>query len=381
MIGVVLAGGPGERLSPLSKGKPKAFLRLAGKLLLEYSLDELKNAGVNEIVIVVPPNWSKGMPWALENVYIVEQETEGSLESAFNIALKKVKESKHSEIIFSFVGFLSAPKGMARSVLEFYSSSGYPAVVSAVPVISGLETYGFIKLRGSRVETFKPPFSEDRRFGGYVFGGILVGNIDVLEDLANKNYYEVLSSLASKGLLGATVWHGEWTEIGYPWDILESINIVSKLIPSRIEMGAFISRDVIIEGNVLIEKGAIIKSGAIIEGPAYIGKNSIVGRNSILISSIVNDDAVIMDRAKVEKSVIMDRATVGECSLISNSVVGEDAKIGPYVLVEVGKPENIPERLKSYVKFTRRPPRLGGIIGPKTALRPFSIVKPGEIIE
>jgi len=381
MIGVVLAGGPGERLKPLTKKKPKAFLKLAGKLLVEYSLEELRSVGIKEIIVVVPPNWSKGLPQALEDVYIVEQKAEGSLESAFDVAIEKVKESNHTEIIFSFAGFLSAPRGMVRSTLEFYSSSKYPAVISAVPIVSGLETYGFIKLRGSKVESFKAPFTSIKRLGGYVFGGVLVGNINIFNELAKRNYYEVLDSLAKRDLLGASVWHGEWVEIGYPWDLLETIDLINKLAFPRIEISAFISRNVVIEGNVIIEKGAVIKSGATIEGPSYIGKNAVIGRNTVIVSSIINDEAVVMDRAKVERSVVMEGTEIGECSLVSNSVVGEKARISPYVLVEAGEPEKVPERLRSYVKFTRKPPKLGGVIGPNVELKPFSIVKPGEVIE
>ncbi len=381
MIGVVLAGGPGERLMPLTKKKPKAFLKLAGKLLVEYSLEELRSVGIKEIVVVVPPNWSKGLPQALEDVYIVEQKVEGSLESAFDVAIEKARENNHTEVIFSFVGFLSAPRGMVRTTLEFYSSSKYPAVVSAVPVVSGLETYGFIKLRGSKVESFKAPFTSVEKLGGYVFGGVLVGNINIFNELAERNYYEVLNSLAKRDLLGASVWHGEWVEIGYPWDLLETIELINKLTYPRIEVNAFISRNVVIEGNVIIERGAVIKNGAIIEGPSYIGKDVVIGRNAVVVSSIIDDETIVMDRAKVERSVIMEGAEIGECSLVSNSVVGERAKIGPYVLIEAGEPEKIPERLRSYVKFTRKPPKLGGIIGPDVELKPFNIIKPGEIVE
>ncbi len=381
MIGVVLAGGPGERLMPLTKEKPKAFLKLAGKMLFEYSIEELQRAGIDDIIVVVPPNWNRGIPEVIEGVEVVNQEKEGSLESAFDVAFKKIEKSRrYREAVFSFVGFISAPQGMVKSTLEFYSTSGFPAVISSVPVLSGLETYGFVKLRGERVESFTAPFVGARREGGYVFGGVLVGNIDILRSLSNENYYKVLDSIAKKGLLGSIIWHGEWIEIGYPWDLLEVFNVLKKLLSPRIDYGALISRDATIEGEVIIEKGARILSGAVVEGPAYIGSGAYIGRNAIVVNSIVESDVIIKDRAKVERSVLLDGAVIGECSLVSHSIVGEKAVIGNYSFTEVGEPEKVPERFKPSIMFTRRPPNLGAVIGPESVIKPFTSTKPGEVV-
>jgi glucose-1-phosphate thymidylyltransferase len=383
MIGVVLAGGSGERLRPLTKEKPKAFLKLAGRYLFEYSLDELREAGIDNIIVIVPPKWDKGLPINVpENVEVINQEVEGSLESAFKVAFEKIKEmGSFKEVVFTFVGFLSAPKGMVKSTLEFYSNSSYPAVITSVPVISGLETYGFVRVKGDKVEEFLPPFAKKRKEVGYVFGGVLVGNIEVLKMLSQKNYYLALGNLAAKGLLGTIIWHGEWIEIGYPWDFLETFDIVKRLLTPHIDYDAVISRDAIIEGEVIIESGAKVLSGAIIEGPTYIGKGAVIGRNSIIISSIIESGVRIGDMAKVERSIVMENSVVGDHSLVAYSILGEGSRTEPYSLTEVGEPERVPERLRDYVKFTRRPLNLGAVIAPKSTLRSFSKTKPGEVVE
>jgi len=384
MQGIVLAGGQGIRLLPLTKNTPKALIHLAGHELYEYSVKELMDARVDDIVVVAPPGAANGFRTSYGEVNIVEQEMPGSLESAISAGIKVAEESGHEEVILFFTGFISAPRGMARSLLEFYASSGHPSVMSVVPVISGLETYGFVKLgRSNRVEAFggKALKLLPSIRSGYVFAGAVAGSVDAIRRLADQGFEDGINSLASDGLIGAIVWHGDWVEIGYPWDLLDAIEVAMKLMEPRISLKSVIGRNVVIEGHVVVDEGAVILDGAIIKGPTYIGPGALIGYNTVVISSLIEAGAVVGDLATVKNSIVLGNALIGSHSSIESSVIGYGAKIRPHVHIESGSPKEVPERLRDMMAYTREPPRLGAVIAPGVRIESFTRLPPGSIVE
>lgn len=384
VIGIVLAGGPGIRLLPLTSNKPKALVRLAGQYLYEYSVNELLNARIDEVIVVTPPASSNLFRPRYEGVRLIEQDKAGSLESAIAAAVREAKKLGHDEAALLFTGFLSAPRGMIRYALEFYASSGYPLVISVVPVVSGLETYGFVKLsRADKVEAFGAKALESLPSikSGYVFAGAMIGSIDSLERLALGNYESELNKIASEGLLGAIVWHGDWVEIGYPWDLLDAMRVAMKLLEPRIDLRARIGRDTVIEGLVVIEEGAVIGSGAVIEGPAYIGRGARIGRNSVVSASIIEPHVTIGDLSLVSESIVMDSAIIHSHVAIRNSIVGDGARIKSFVNFEAGSPRELPERLRDIVSYTREPVKLGAVVAPNTTIESYTRIPPGAVLK
>jgi NDP-sugar pyrophosphorylase family protein len=378
VVGVVLAGGEGLRLKPLTRKTPKALVKLAGRPLYHYSLAELEHAGVRETLVVAPPG--RGGHFTLAR-RVIEQPEPGRLDAAVKVALEEARRLGASTLVMAFTGFLSAPRGMVRSAMEFYSSSGFQAVISVVPVATGLETYGFVELNPSgEVRSVRPPGGSVAAGAGYVFGGVLVASMRVAEDLAGAGFYVGLDRLASEGVLGGIVWHGDWVEIGYPWDFLEASQVALQLVQPVIDPNASIGRGVIVEGRVSVEAGAKIKPGAVIEGPAYIGEGVVVGANSHVESSLLEKGVSLGCCTLVRGTVILDRSTIGSHAVLERSVIGPSARVGSYFMVEAGKPRKVPSRLAGLDKILRKTPAVGVIIGEEAEVQARFTGAPGEVI-
>lgn len=378
VVGVVLAGGRGARLSPLSRRRAKPFMKLAGRRLYEYSLNELRYAGLRDVVVVTRAEWA-GM---VGGATVVVQEGEG-VDAAFVAALRAAEKAGADAVLLSFTGFISSPPGLAAGVLEYYRSSGYPLVLGVVPVASGLETYGFVDLEApDRVKLMKSPFDVAPGEGrpGYVFAGVLAASLESLREHAG--FLEAVNSLARRGLAGAYVWSGEWVEIGYPWDLLLASEVVLGLLYPKLSPSASVARTAVLQGKVVVEDGAVVEENAVIVGPAYVGRGARVGAGAVLKGPvIVEDGASIEENSVVESSIVMEESAVGPLVVVEYSIVGEGARVGPLSALQGSEPTELPERLRGLVGLLGKKIRLGAIVAPGSEVPARSHLAGGVIVE
>ncbi|MCE4613134.1 MAG: NDP-sugar synthase [Desulfurococcales archaeon] len=378
MKAVILAGGMGFRLRPLTRDKPKAFLRLAGRRLYEYSLSYVETAGIRDVILVVPQGYS-GFLEAPGNVAVVEQEKPG-IEGAISAGLR---EAGGEEVVLTFTGYLSWPPNIVSQVVNYYASSGYPLVMAVASVITGAETYGFVKLGiGSRVEDVQFDRREDWLSGrGFVFAGVMVGDPGVISTLTT-GYEDGLSVAARKGLVGATVWGGRWLEIGYPWDLLRAPELVVRPHTTLLSGGSSIEGSAVIRGPVVVSDGAYIGDNTVIRGPAYIGKRARIEDGSVVGPRVIVDDgSVVGPGSVVRETVLMEGAEVGPKCVVEGSVVGEGASLSPFTYIEAGTPERLPERLRGVLASSLGEIRLGAIIAPRRRVEPYTVTGKGAMIE
>lgn len=376
VFGVVLAGGEGVRLRPLIRNLPKALLKVAGKHLYVYSLEELSTVTEN-VVVVAPPG--RGALFS-QAPRVVEQPLVGDLNSAVKVAVREAERENVEVLLLSFTGFLTAPRGIASSALEYYSNSGYQAVITVVPVLTGLETYGFIDMTPSgSVRAYIPPGKGPIEGAGYVFAGLAVASASAARILADKGFEEGLNLLAREGILGALVWHGDWVEIGYPWDLLEARRVALQLVQPIIDPGAAMGREVVIEGRVAVSRGAKLSSGVIVEGPTFIGEGARLEPGAYVKSSLVEPGSSIGGMAIVKDSVVLESSRIGSYSLLENSVVGPFSTIGAYTLVEAGEPGELPERIAGIEKILKIKTRIGAVIGESSIVPPRTTLEAGRV--
>lgn len=366
MIGFVLAGGYGKRLLPLTSITPKPFIQLVGRRLYEYSHDQLRGSGVNEVVIVVPPNTSN---MAREGAPADVVEQRGSdIQGALRTAYEELSKRGDDVAVVAYTGFISSPAEMAKLAVDFFESNNFPAVIALASVATGLETYGFVTIdyRGA-VQKFMWESKEAKSWSmgrGYVFGGIMVCDRRSLKELSERPFAEAMNSMASQGQLGGVVWPGKWIEIGYPWDLLEAIPM---LLPSgaTISEDAQVSSTAVIGRGVVIDRGAVIEDGAIIKGPAYIGRFSKVLSGAVVGGfSSVEQGAYIGENSVIIGSYIGPGARVGALAEVRRSVVGERATVGEGSHLVDYQPTELPERLRWLAQYLGEGVTLGAVVGP-----------------
>ena len=332
MKGLVLSGGYGTRLRPLTYSQQKQLIPVANKPILFYGLEDIIKAEIKDVGIVVGPNKEQvincveSRQWNANIEFIYQEEPLGLAH-----AVKISKDFIGTESFVMYLGDNILKGGIIDHVDEFLNSSSTDAslLLSKVP---NPQQFGVAKLneKGEVIQLLekpKEPPSNLALVGVYLFKPIIfeaVKNIkpswrneleitDAIQWLIN-NGYKVKSSIVE----------GWWKDTGKPEDILDVNRLVlDELIP---ENKGLVEKGVITKGRIKIEKGTVIKGKTVIKGPIIIGENSIVQDSYIGPYTSIGNNCKITD-TEIEDSIIMDGSVIENCIRIVDSLIGKNVKI------------------------------------------------------
>ena len=320
MQALVLAGGEGTRLRPLTYTTPKPIMPLAGRPFLSFMLDWLAGHGVDEAILSCGFR-SDDVRRVLGDIYdgmrvryVVEEEPLGTA----GPVRRALEEGVLQERLLVLNGDVLTDMDLTAE-LEQHERTGARATL-ALTAVEDVSSYGVVRTDpAGRVEEFiekstgEPPTNR-------INAGAYVIEREVAEAIppgrAVSFEHEVFPSLVGGGLYG---WRAEgyWVDIGTPDRYLEA---TYDLLSGRVQ-SSLPPRD---------ETGSLVYEGCLVSG-AHVGPQTVLGRHC----SVGTD-------ARVERSVLHDRVTVGADAAIVESVlaeqvrVGEHARIGPGAMVGAG---------------------------------------------
>ncbi|MEM4789452.1 MAG: NTP transferase domain-containing protein [Ignisphaera sp.] len=377
---VVLAGGIGERIKVLTGGKPKALLYLAGKHLVEYTLENLIKICSKDVYLVVndPRDFEDiavkyGKKLKLE---LVQQKSPG-----IEGAIISIKDYIGGDFILIY-GDVVAPVEMYAELKSMYLAGNYGVIL--IPE-EEVESYTVAKLGTTpNIEEFVHGVDVAEPAGLYVVGGAYVlpkEFIYVVE--THNNMIEALNYINVKHKLRPCIWSGWWIDVEYPWDLLRAVlYVLHQIDRSIISSNAKIASTAVVEGPVVIDDDVEIDHYAIIKGPAYIGKKSYIGCNSLIRNYVtLEGENVVGSYTEIVWSSIQRNTTIGSKSYIGFSVIGEGCTIEPGVVTLNIVPDNI--RIARAIKTERRGReyiKLGAIIGHNSRVKAYTVLKPSEVV-
>ncbi|MEA2333249.1 MAG: mannose-phosphate guanylyltransferase [Thermoleophilaceae bacterium] len=314
MQALVLAGGEGTRLRPLTYTTPKPVMPLAGRPLLSFMLDWAHAHGVDEVILSCG-FLSGGVRRVLGDIYdgmrlryVVEEEPLGTA-GPVRLALD---EGLLEERLLVLNGDVLTDIDLTAQ-LAAHERAGARVTLALHPA-EDTSSYGVVPTDAEgRVEAFiekgegEPPTNHVNA-GAYVIEREVIEAIPAGRAVSFER--EVFPKLVGNGLYGHLA-EGYWIDIGTPeryleatWDLLAG-RVDSKLPP----------RD---------ETGSLVYDGCLLSG-AHVGPQSVLGRHC----SVGTD-------ARVERSVLHDRVLVGADSIVVESVLGEGARVGERARIEPG---------------------------------------------
>ena len=375
----ILAGGIGERIRVLTGGTPKALLRLAGKHIIEYTLESLIGLGVRHVLMVVNNQRDfediavkYGKYLEIEMIRQQRPEVEG--------AIATLKDHIRGDFMLLY-GDVIAPPDMYSELMAVYRDGAYSVIL--VPE-EELEGYVLAKLANSTtIEYFSDHLTGDK-IGLYAVGGAYIlprEFIDIIE--AGTTITEALNQINNKYRLRPCIWSGWWIDIEYPWDLLRAtLYVLHSLGRSILSSSSKISSKAVIEGVVVIEDDVEIDHYAVIKGPVYIGKKSYIGSYSLIRSFVsLEGGNTVGSYTEIVWSSIQRNVSIGSKSYIGFSVIGENSVIEPGVVTLNLVPEEM--RITRAIKVERRGReyiKLGAIIGCNTRVKAGTVLKPGAVI-
>lgn len=330
MKAVILAAGEGTRMRPLTIHRPKVMLPIGNRPLLQYVIEQVKNAGVDHVILVIGyhgdtimEHFGEGERFGIKIDYVIQEEQLGTAH-AIGTARTLIDER-----FMVLNGDLMVTTAQVRTLLERDE-----AAVMAAREVEDATQFGVLEVEGGLVvglheKPDKPPTNLVNA-GIYVFEPEVFGGID-RTPLSAREEYEItwtIQDMIDRGIhVGYQVLSGTWQDVGRPWELLDANREFLKTIHTDIKVE--IEDDVHIHGPVIIEMGTRVRSGAYIEGPVIIGPDCDIGPNCYIRQyTSLGRGVRIGNAVEVKNSIIMDRTHVGHLSYVGDSVIGTGCNFG-----------------------------------------------------
>ncbi|MFQ6085565.1 MAG: sugar phosphate nucleotidyltransferase [Candidatus Bathyarchaeia archaeon] len=345
MRALILGGGYGTRLRPLTCTKPKILLPVANKPLVDWTIGHLKNSGIVDITLAVGymagaiQDHVKKIPGI--NASFSLEETPLGTGGAVKNAFSKVG---FDEPFIVINGDVIAFPDYAR-LIAAHKRSGAIATIAAHRVKKP-ERFGAVLIgEDNRIERFveKPR----RRISNLINAGIYLLDPGIFDFIPNGKVSierEVFPTLCERRLIHGFELEIEstWVDIGLTEDYILANRLLLHTIERKIlfSESAQISEHAKISGEVVIGENAEIERRAQIVGPTAIGGNVVVKRYARIRESIVLPGVVIGEYAKASESIIGENSVVGEraelgkgCVIGEGAVVRDETTLAPFVRV------------------------------------------------
>jgi mannose-1-phosphate guanylyltransferase len=330
---VVLVGGEGTRLRPLTLERPKPVLPLLGRPLLAYVLERLAESGVTRVIFgcgylpdpIQACFGDRALGLALE--YVVEPRPMGTAGGIRHAARGRV-----SEAFLALNGDVLADAPLAELVAA-HRERGAVATIALTPVADP-GRYGLVRTEpDGRVRGFleKPePEEIDTDLinaGAYVLEPAV---LDLIEDgRAVSIERETFPSLVGAGLY-ALAQSGYFSDVGTPESYIAAHH---DLLGGRIRS----QLPGLMANARWIDDGATVSPEARFEAPCHVASGAVVGAGALVgAGSSVAAGAQIEERAQLRGAVVQERARVGEGAVVGAAVIGPRARLGAGVRVGAG---------------------------------------------
>ena len=335
MRALVLAGGAGTRLRPITHTSAKQLVPVANKPLLFYGLEAIRDAGITDVGLVVGDTEPEiraavgdGAALGIRVTYL-RQDAPRGLAHAVMIA----REFLGDEPFVMYLGDNLLVGGIT-DLVQAFDAGGYDAQILLTKV-EHPEQFGVAELGPDgavvRLEE-KPaaPRSDLALVGVYMFGPRVHEAVRAIRPSARDELeitdaiqwlidqaYDVHSHLVT----------GYWKDTGRLDDMLDTNRTVLETVEARIAPGATVDADSRLIGRVVLEDGAEIVRSTV-RGPVALGRNTRIVDSYVGPFTSIYHDCEITG-TELEHSIVLERCRISRISRIEDSLIGRDVEIAP----------------------------------------------------
>jgi len=331
MRAVIMAGGKGTRLRPLTCHTPKPLIPLVEKPVMEYIIEWLKRFNITNIVVTIQylgerikEYFGDGSKWGVNITYFEEEKPLGTAGSVKNA------ENYLDDTFIVVSGDILADIDLYEAI-EFHQNNQAKSTVIMTQKQIPLEYGGIVVSGDGKIKRFVEKPKWDEVYSDFVNTGIYILEPSILQYIPKNEYYDfglhVFPKLLEKGigLLGYCS-NGYWTDIGTVQHYYQAnMDILSKKV-------AVETKGEEVAPNVWIGKNVVIEEGVKIASPVFIGDGTIIDENSnIEPFSIIGANSIIGKSTRVAGSVIWANVHIGEMCDLSRSILANSTRLGTNV--------------------------------------------------
>ena len=331
MKGLILSGGKGTRLRPVTYTSAKQLVPVANKPVLFYGIEALVEAGIHDIGIVVGDTRTAieaavgdGSAWGATVTYIAQ---DAPLGLAHAVLVSEPFLAREPFVMYLGDNLLA--QGIVPIVREFLATR--PSAQILLTRVPNPQRFGVAELDGEvvvkLVEKPTEPRSDLALVGVYLFGPDVFDSVKRITP-SFRNELEItdaIQDLIDRGLtVRPHIVEGWWKDTGKLEDLLEANRLILETFVRRIE--GDIGADCRIEGKVVVEPGAVVRN-SVVRGPAVIGAQTRIEQAYVgPFTAIMND--VLIRGSEVEHSIVLERAVITDvANRVVDSLIGKNVRI------------------------------------------------------
>jgi mannose-1-phosphate guanylyltransferase len=331
---VILVGGPGTRLRPLTNDRPKSVLPVLNRPFMEHVITFLERYGVREVILtlnylpdIIRDYLGDGSRYGVRLNYCTEEEPLGTAG-----AVKNAAGYLHDTFIV-MNGDIFADIDLA-DMLAFHRDKKAKATIY-LTYVDDPSAFGVVETdSGKRVKQFieKPPLAEART--NWINAGIYILEPEVLEHIPKDTHYMFEKGLFPNLLdMGSPVYgypyRGYWLDMGTPGKYF-SLNIdlmLSKIASPLVSVAgndfddADIDPAASVTSPVIIGSGSRVEAGVNIKGPVVMGRGCHLGKDVVIENTILWDNVSIGAGASLDRCIVSSGMSVDGGRKIVNGIV------------------------------------------------------------
>jgi len=322
---IVLVGGKGTRLRPLTLSAPKPMLPTAGVPFLTHLLSRIRAAGIRHVILgtsyqaeVFSEHFGDGAALGLELDYVVEDEplgTGGAIGNVRHLLRGDTAMIFNGDILTGcdLTGLLDEHRRTGADVTLHLTTVDDPRAFGCVPTDGDGRVTAFL-------EKDPNPVTDQINAGTYVFARAVVEAIPSGRPVSVE--HETFPGLLADGArVTGYLDTSYWRDLGKPADFVAgSADLVRGIAPTEALPGP--------TGEALVLPGAKVADGAILTGGATVGRYCVVEAGAVIDGSVLFDGVRVAAGATVRDSIVGRNAVVGAGTVLDTVVIGDRAVLG-----------------------------------------------------
>jgi len=334
MKGIILHGGFGTKLRPLTHTGPKQLIPVANKPISQYALEDLRNSGVKEIAIILgniypekaKEHYGDGKKFGVKITYIHQNEPKG-IAHAVSLCKDYVKD----EPFIVYLGDNLLRGGISDLVSKFKNSDSDAMVLLCE--VKNPERFGVAKIdnKGKLLQlTEKPkePPSNYALTGIYFLKPIIFRMIKKLKPSwrGELEITDAIQLLLKNGhRVDYQIVQDWWKDTGTPEDILEANRLVLDDLKPQIK--GRIENHTSTQGRIVLGNNSVVKKHALVRGPVAIGENTVIEAGVYIGPYTSIGTNCTIEKGEIENSIIMDNCTINVNERIVDSIIAPHSQI------------------------------------------------------
>ena len=332
---IILSAGEGSRMRPLTLTKPKTMLPVAGKPIIQYNIESLRDNGITDILLIVRYKeemvreyFGDGSDFGV-NIYYQTQEDFLGTANAISYGKDFINDS-----LIVLNGDIILDNDVINEFISEYENLN-PDTLMLLTEVENPSAFGVVEIEDGNIKSIEEKPKREEAPSNLVNAGIYIFNRDIFDkiektEISERGEYEITDSVSlqiadGKKVMGHKT-DKDWIDVGRPWELIEvNEELIGQLkteIRGKIEDGAHV------HGEIFLDEGSIIRAGVYIEGNVYIGKDCDIGPNSYIRgNSYLGDNVHVGNAVEIKNSIIMENTNVSHLSYVGDSVIGSNCNI------------------------------------------------------